>query len=203
MSGYREMVLIPLDEYKQFQKQLLYQQAPELSRDLMQLGEQTEDLPVDQRIRLEGEVLNRHIRQQDASAPPPPPPSPVKINDQVITNHLQGFPKVNKIRANQIYQHLKAYNEQWNDMGQLVDNDSEPIPRSNIVELIDYVTNTKRKARQPAGFDEFVDLLQRSNTPRHLLSTTGVTRVDDYKQLAQDDDELLEQSMSAYKRLVK
>lgn len=184
--AYRKMVLIPMEDYQNLRKELLYQQAPELTKDLYKVHDSHANLPTDQRLQLEGEVISQHIQQNmnpTIQSIPQTIVSPQVLDDSIIMSHLKSFGKINKARANQIYQHLKAYKIQWNEMGQLLDSSSAPIPDSNIVECIDYITNTNRKARIPAGFDEFISLVQESQLPRHLLSTLGITRMTDYKQI--------------------
>jgi len=200
MNSYREMVLVPHEEYNQFRKQLLYQNLPHLTRELYDVRERTQNLPADQRILLEGEVLRQKPIPADIDTSIPVTPSiPTAIDDSVILNNLKTFPRINKNRANQIYQHLKSTNIKWNEMGQMLDSNNDPIPYSNIVELIDYITNTKRSARAPEGLNTFLDLVVDSNLPRNYLSTFGKTRVDTYKLNEPDEQEIEDQPHRRYK----
>lgn len=189
MSSYRNMVLIPVQEYQNLRKQILYQQGPELTKDLYQVKDSTSHLPTDERIILEGEVLRQHIKPNDIPPPIPIATPTVEQDDSIIVNNLDRFGKVNKLRSNQIYQHLKRHKIQWNELGQLKSSvDDTPIANSNIIELIDYITNVKRTKTIPAGFDEFIKIMEESQLPRNYLSTVGVTKVADYKQLQNLDD---------------
>ncbi len=200
------MLLVSVEDYQNLRKQLFYSQTPELTQDLYKVKDATEHLPPDQQLALQSEVLRQHVQQNTPQPSSPPPPTPA-VNDDVVTNNLNSFSRMNKIRANQIYQHLKAHKTQWNEMGQLLNEHNEPIPNSNIVELIDYVTNTKRTARLPAGFGDFLELVHDSQLPRHYLSTLGNSRVTDYKHLkdvkddAADDEQHTSMKTSAWKRL--
>lgn len=186
--SYRNMLLVSVEEYQNLRKQLLYNQAPALTQDLYKVKEIASTLPIDQQNALEGEVLREHINQNKVDATPSLPIHQ-PIDDSIVVGHLNNFNRINKTRANQIYQHLKAYNMQWNSMGQLLDDDNTPIANSNIVELIDYITNNARSSRLPAGFQQFISLLESSQLPRHYLSTKGETRITDYKHLQSDDSE--------------
>ena len=187
MQSYRNMLLVSVDEYQNLRKQLLYSQAPEMTQDLYNIKDKTSTLPPDQQIALEGEVLRQHIKQIPSTVQQPS--IPVPFNDDVVVSNFKSFIKTNKVRAGQVYQHLKAYKTQWNEMGQMLDANNVPIPNSNIVELVDYVTNTKKSKRIPAGFEEFRTLLTESQLPRNYLSTPGLTRVEDYKHLQSDASE--------------
>lgn len=186
-SSYRNMVLIPVQEYQNLRKQILYQQDPELTKDLYQVKDTTSHLPTDEKMILEGEVLRQHFKSNDITPIPNETPN-VDLDDNIIVNNLQSFGKPNKLRSNQIYQHLKRHKIHWNELGQLLSSDNTPIPNSNIIELIDYITNTKKTKSIPAGFDEFIKIMEESQLPRNYLSTVGVTKISDYKQLQNLDD---------------
>lgn len=183
------MLLVSADEYQNLRKQLLYSQAPEMIQDLYNVKEKTSSLPADQQVALEGEVLRQHIKEAPSTIQPS---LPTPFNDDVIVSNFKSFIKTNKLRANQVYQHLKAYKTQWNEMGQMMNENNVPIPNSNIVELVDYVTNTKKTKRVPAGFGEFITLLNESQLPRNYLSTQGFDRMEDYKLVKSEDDDVEE-----------
>lgn len=202
--SYRNMILVSAEEYQNLRKQILYQAAPELTQDLYKVRDSATTLPIDQKIQLEGEVLRQHISQnKNEQVKQEVIVSNEHADDQVVLSNLKHFSKINNTRANQIYNHLKAYKMQWNEMGQMLDIDSKPIPNSNIVELIDYITNNKAKARLPAGFYEFINLVELSQLPRHYLSTKGVTRLSDYKQIQIDEENKTSIQESEWKRILK
>lgn len=202
--SYRNMILVSAEEYQNLRKQLLYQTAPELTQNLYKIRDSTASLPIDQKMQLEGEVLRQHIDQnRNEQVKQETFVSNEVLDDHVILNNLKHFSKINNTRANQIYNHLKAYKMQWNVMGQMLDVDNKPIPNSNIVELIDYITNNKVKARLPAGFNEFINLVELSQLPRHYLSTKGVTRLSDYKQIQNDEENKTSILESEWKRILK
>lgn len=191
MNPFREMVLLSVDHYKQLQQSAVMQKAPKLQRDLNQIEQQYGDtLPIDQKLKLTTQAISKYAHKtNDDDLIPLPPPPPV-LDDTLLKTHFDSFNPVNKKRALQMYQHLKSIDPQWNSMGQLLNDYEEPIKNSNIVELIDLVTNTKRTTRIPAGFSRFVQLLQSSNIPRNFLSTSGLAKVD--KQLENADKEDLD-----------
>lgn len=194
MNTYREMILLSVDEFNRIRKQLLFQQPsneqPTLQKELYDLKDKVQNLPADQRIKLEGEVIARHT---DHMRP--------QMGDEVVTiqkqptdttfisQHLDMFAKNNKKRSQQMLHHLASFRPQWNELGQLLTQDGEPIPKSNIVELIDAVTSTRRTTRIPAGFSDFIQLLEASSIPRHLFSTFGMSKVENYKQADSDSSD--------------
>lgn len=183
MSAFREMVLLPLNEYKRFTHQLILQQQqqtkPSLLQDLNEVKEIYGDsLPADQRLKIEGNIISKHaphITQETVI-----PPSAAVPQVDLLKNHFNALPKTNQRRATQIYQHMKDYyneNPMWNTAGQLKDSTGNHIAGSNIVDLIDAVTNARKMSSLPTGFHAFMNVLDETNIPMHLLSKAGVERV--------------------------
>ena len=196
MNPFREMVLISMSEYKQIKDANIPQSTnPNMYKELKDITNRYgEDIPADKRLKLEGEIINRFT---EPNKPMSSQKAEIKHidNDEYIRNHLESFGPVNKKRAKQLYQHLKSFSPRWNDKGQIYSYiDNQPIPLSSIVELIDFVTNTRRIDRVPAGFNDFVLLLDETNVPRNLFSNSGLLRIEKYKQTSDatlefDDDE--------------
>jgi len=185
--NFREMVLVSLDEYKKLKTASLQKPGSTLQKDLNKLHEQYgEDLPDDQRIKLESEVISKHTGQFKHPQPVVTP------QHDLFLRIIDSFAAINRKRALQIFHHLVAFfkhEPKWNDLGQIVNFNNEPIIGSNIVELIDYVTNTNRKTSTvPIGFDVFSFLLTESNMPRNFLSKPGLERLENNKQQNQSLD---------------
>lgn len=186
MNPFREMVLLSLEEYQKLRQRALIP-TEGLQRDLQELKQEYGTfLPADQRAKLESEIISKHSIG-DKLEPSSSPALPTKVDDTLIIEHFNSFPKSNKTRALQMFHHLKSYKSQWNTMGQFLDSDNNPIANSNIVELINYVTSPSRaKNNPPAGFIEFINLLVDANTPRNFLSAIGLQRIENNKHVVDD-----------------
>lgn len=182
MNPFREMVLISLNEYKLLKNTVLSNtRNPNMTKELNEITDQYgQVIPADKKLKLEGEVISKYTQPNHTKLESSIPQEVPKVD--YIKQHFDIFGPVNKKRALQIYNHLKTFSPNWNENGQLLNTDKQPIPFSNIVELIDYVTNTRRTDRVPAGFSEFVEMLEDTNTPRNFFSNTGILRIENYKR---------------------
>lgn len=185
MNPFNEMTLLPKDEYVRLTTQALHGSAPSMQKELEQLNNKYANLPDDQRNKLEQEIITKYTDHckssinQTNGATTPTTTSETVDDDSIILQHLNNFRANNKWRAQQLFSHLKTTNRQWNNMGQLLDLETnEPIPKSNIVDLIHYATTTLAMKRSPpAGLRQFTDLIMKTNTPETFLSNVGATRM--------------------------
>ncbi len=60
---------------------------------------------------------------------------------------------------------------QWNDRGQIFDRRGQPIPDTNVLELINYFVNTREGDSPPVGTELFGQLLAESGVNRKLIGT--------------------------------
>jgi hypothetical protein len=84
---------------------------------------------------------------------------------------LDSLPKTVRRKGKILLEHIKdKKNEfQWLDSGELL-VDGNPVPGSNITDLIHHVTRKRPTATPPKGVDEFVELLDKTNVPKEALN---------------------------------
>lgn len=203
MNPFREMILISENEYQRLRKQVLNNNNTEIQKELDRIPEiYGENLPIDQKQKLEGAILSRHLQKSNPDdveiMQTVSPPAPA-LDDALLKQHLESFAATNKKRSLQVYQHLKSYKPRWDSLGQFMNSDNTPIPQSSIIELIDSITSAKRSNRLPVGFKQFVEFVNESNIPRNFLSSQGLAKLD--KQLNEtnvtdDDDEIIQSDAS-------
>ena len=187
MNPFREMLLVSVSDYNRMRKQLLVQHS-ELQKDLQEVSNiYGDDIPLDQKQKLQAEVISKHKILPESEAPPQTLPP---LDDQLLKLHFDSFAKSNKTRSIQVYNHLKTYKPRWNSSGQFMSVNDKPIPNSNIVELINSVTTTKRSKNIPAGFGEFVAFLSDSNVPRNFLSIAGQEKINKLNNLVEENAEM-------------
>lgn len=187
MNPFNEMVLLPKDEYNRLTSQALHGSAPSMQKELDLLHSNNSNLPIDQKNKLEQEIITKYtdnckslINQDQEQTASDAKTIVLDDDDSVILRHLDNFRKTNKWRAKEMYLHLKSFKPQWNNMGQLFNAQSkELIPRSNVIDLINYVTSSQITGMKtpPAGLQEFIKLLLESNTPETYFSTPGINRM--------------------------
>jgi hypothetical protein len=177
MNTFREMVLISMDEYKRQRKQNLFSHtgtsAPTMQKELHELSD---DIPDDQRVKLEHEIISKHSGSQSNPAKQP--------QNEIFIRILESFGNTNKRRSIQVFNHLMTFYKhrpKWNDLGQILDGNNEPIHGSNIVDLIDSITGAINTRKLPIGFGSFVNAIRESNLPMQFLSKTGLHRLNSYK----------------------
>lgn len=191
MNPFREMILLSTEEYTNLKRRIQQEDLPRMQQELNEVKERYGNLPTDQYIKLEGDVIAKHTQLPEKPNITIAPEVAVP-NDELLLHQIDNFPKTNKRRAVLLYQHLKNYSHAWNQLGQLVDDNNSPIDGSNIVDLIDYVTNsTKFKVMgTPIAFNQFTQMLEQSNTPQTLYSSAGMGRIKNYKhKLPHEKDE--------------
>ena len=85
------------------------------------------------------------------------------------------FPKAFRVRAERLHNTLEKHRPDlvsWNQMGELIfDRHGFPLSGSNLVDLIQHATTTKRRPNfTPIGWTKFITLLKRINVPLSLLN---------------------------------
>lgn len=201
MNPFREMILLSLHEYKRFRKQILYNQPteadPSMQKELHELKEKYGDeIPADQRQKLESSIISKHTGYNKGNTGVIETPPDLTTQNELFLHHFDNFSNVNKKRAQQMFHHLKEtfkHKPIWNDLGQLINfQTSNPIQGSNIVDLIDSVTNTRRTNTVPSGWQSFIHYLNISNMPRNFLSLIGINKLEIYKHSGTNQDSSVE-----------
>jgi hypothetical protein len=175
--NFREMVLIPMEEYKRHsQHDVNVKSTPTpMQKELHSITtDYGANLPDDQRLKLQGSIIDKYTN--------PLKPSLQDPQQSLFLRIFESFNAANKRRSLQVFHHLVAYfknNPKWNDLGQLYNENNEPIIGSSIVDLIDAVTTSSSKStRIPIGFDDFINYLNESNMPRNFLSVPGIRKIN-------------------------
>lgn len=194
MNPYREMVLIPMEELNRLRHSIKTPNATSaMQKELFEMKQSFGDaIPDDRRFKLESEIISKHATSAEIPNSSPPPETEAVISmpqNDLIVQHLAGFTNYNRVRAMRLFQHLNDFYKRnntakWNDLGQLYDVDKKLIPGSNLIELIDTVTNSlgSNPSYFPVGFDVFIDMLHDSNMPQTVYSAKGRAKMLEYKQ---------------------
>lgn len=213
MNPFVEMVLVPKNDYNRLTTQALQGSAPSMTKELEHLRQSTSTLPDDQRNKLEQEIISKHtefckpdtstehVHSSSSSSIAPM----TTLNDEIIVQQFEKFPKQNKWKAQGLYTLLKLRNPQWNSLGQLLNADGTPIQGSNIIDLIDYVTNAQVIRRgAPLGLVDFIVLLKDANVPNTYFSNKGSKRLQDFIDMIDGEQKVIKDEVPAsplnYKR---
>jgi hypothetical protein len=79
-----------------------------------------------------------------------------------------------RIKAKRLLKQIKPH-IRWSDEGELVTDENELVPDSNIAELLNEATSKESKDNV-IGLEEFAKALKRSGTPNHLIWNKGLQR---------------------------
>jgi hypothetical protein len=197
LKSVSKMQLVPVDQL--LQRVALNEKAPsaiETANVQFRMEQVLRDsqLPPDVKVKLVNDLLLKEQSLNDNKSPRPPaivpqpsiatappvfaPSSPgpaaqpttsefSTLTPTVISSLL---PKSNKNRAERLLNFIQP-SVNWNDKGQLKDDEGSVIPGTNIVDLVRYSLNTGKsvvKRRQPVGWHEFKGTLERANVPDAL-----------------------------------
>ena len=194
MNPFREMVLLPLETYKNLRKKVLG--GTPMQKDLFDLRERYGDsLPEDQRLKLESEVISKHsthVKPELEVTPHAAAP-----DNSIIKSTIDNFARTNKNRAQQLFNYLEMTFRsapKWNDKGELLNETNIPLPGTNIVELINFVTAARFRKAPINGMEEFIEMLEIANVPSYLYSAKGAEALLNYKQSRAETREFAEKS---------
>lgn len=189
MNTFRKMIMIPVEEYNKY-RNLMYttQVVPAVNpmqKEMTDIqAKYGDNLPDDQRNKLEAEIIQKYTGKP---IDPSPAPEIDKSQLEWIKSSLADFGKTNKTRANQLYNQLDSrLSNRWNENGEILTVNGEPIQGSNILDLIDYVTSAQKSKRVPMGIRDFKEMLTQANVPSYIYSKRGL---DDINKQMDDDIE--------------
>ena len=96
-------------------------------------------------------------------------PEPQKIDEDYIVSSL---PKTARRRGRILLEHMKKRNNQFQFLpsGEIIDKRGQPIPGSNITDLVHHVTRHRPSVSAPIGSEIFIDFLSETNVPREALN---------------------------------
>lgn len=78
-------------------------------------------------------------------------PPTLRSKGEALLNHLESIPGI-----------------KWDNKQQLVVDD-KPVPKSNVIDLIDDLVRDRKTAKPPPGWSELATVLKQVNTPRALI----------------------------------
>ena len=127
-----------------------------------------------EKMKLYNQSMNRLLtydRKQDPEPGDPFPEPVVPVEDpKDLENDLTiTLPPSLRSKGQHPYQKLKG-TLQWNDKGEILTEDNQPISGSHITDMINTAIRTQRKIRTlPTGWGYFNQKLQEANIPERLL----------------------------------
>ena len=190
MEHTRKMALVPqqmlsnMAAMQQLQMNPAVAQMSRLDGEMKSILDDS-NIPDDVKALRYNSVLTRYLNVKDIQMNTP---LEVKVIDERASKGFDGIPKQNKLPmvenellegfsrnlmlpARLLVQHLKNSSLlRWTPDGKIIDNASgEPVPGSNIVDLIqDYVRN-RQISNAPAGWKVFGKALMQGNVPREAI----------------------------------
>ena len=195
MNYFRKMVMLPIDEFNKYKNILYTSQVTPNPNPMQQELEHMKEaygtsLPDDIKAKLESEIIQKYSSKNPLNETLPPKHDPQKL--AWVAQSIQNFPKGNKSRAQRLHNFLESkVPDRWNENGELLTTDGNPIRNSNILDLINFVTTTQKYDHTPVGFSDFIMLLYDANVPTHMISKNGMQHINDdnvNKQMSVDEE---------------
>ena len=185
MNSYREMVLLPLEVYKRMRQSILVNNdTTPMQKELFDLKQQYKNIAPDQRMLLESDIITKHTGHIRAPSVEPEQQNE-SYDNTLVKSSIEGFSKSHKNRALQLYNYLETTytnSPKWNEKGELLNDHNIPLPNTNIVDLINFVTTSKARKVHPNGMSEFIVMMDKANVPSYLFSNKGQESLESYKQ---------------------
>ena len=122
------------------------------------------DLPDDEKAKRYIIALRRY-RHFDSA--------PVQKTDP-LKEIIKAVKPDSQIKAKRILKRIKPH-IRWSEDGEIVTEDNELVPDSNLAELLNEAT-TKSSVDDVIGLPEFAETLKRSDTPAHFMSNDRLRR---------------------------
>ena len=143
-------------------------------------------------------LLSRHdnVTRQFQNRPPPvvtvqepgEPEEPEEDlgQDQWYTKIVDSVPPTLKQKAKNLLDHMKGSEHvRWDADGRVVVDDA-PLLNTNVLDLVHSVTRKRSAASVPRGVENFLEALERINTPTELLPNANAIREELLKKRAQE-----------------
>ena len=185
MNSYREMVLLPLEVYKRMRQSILVNNdTTPMQKELFDLKQQYKNIAPDQRMLLESDIIAKHTGHVRAPSVEPEQQNE-SYDNTLVKSSIEGFSKSHKNRALQLYNYLETTytnSPKWNEKGELLNDHNIPLPNTNIVDLINFVTTSKARKVHPNSMSEFIVMMDKANVPSYLFSNKGQESLESYKQ---------------------
>ena len=129
-------------------------------------------------------LLSKHdnFSRQFENQPPPtvtvrPQEDPERQGqDYWYSKTVASVPQTLKQKAQDLLDHIKSSkNIQWDSHGRIV-IDNVSIPSTNVLDLVHSVTRQRKSRTTPEGAYQFVEALEKINTPKELVPNADLVR---------------------------
>ena len=145
------------------------------------------DLSKSQKIN---SLLSKHdnFTRQFENQPPPtvslePPPLPERTytQDRWYAKTVDAMPPSLRQKAAHLLDHIKSTeNIQWDRDGRIV-IDNVALEGTNVLDLVHGATRQRKNQPTPSGARQFLEALDKSNTPKELVPNAAALRKDEAK----------------------
>ena len=92
-----------------------------------------------------------------------------RLKDQMRNYLSVSIPKPYQNRAQALFRSIESF-LRFNDRGEILDKDNNVIENSRVEDLIQHAVRDRRRNMSPAGWKQFVELLQEHNIPKSILN---------------------------------
>lgn len=161
--------------------------------------------PLDERAKAYASAVERQrfFQRPNQESKPDSSNNTDDYTPPLMNTIVQSVPKTFKSKAEALIQFLNDHAIKWTDTGELIGKDGTPVPRSNIVDLVNDLMRERKKV-QPVGWDILSEELRRLNVPRELIgneqrwlsmTSEGEKKKKSKRLRRQDDEKQLEQRL--------
>lgn len=164
MSRFRQMVVIPQEEYVQLKSsQNTKQPLSQLYQDtLKEYNENANIIDPYKRLITQSENLEE-----------------LKSLKDQMRNYLSVVtPKPYRHRAQSLLQSIEPY-VKFNDRGEILDDNNQVIENSRIDDLIQHAVRDRRRNITPRAWNYFVSILKKHNIPKTILNRNTLDEIED------------------------
>ena len=100
-----------------------------------------------------------------------------RMKDQMRNYLSVSIPKPYQNRAQALFRSIESF-LRFNDRGEMIDKDNNIIDDSRVEDLIQHAVRDRRRNMTPAGWKQFVSLLQEHNIPKSILNRQTLDEMD-------------------------
>ena len=112
------------------------------------------------------------------SLEPPPLPEQAYAQDRWYAKTVDAMPPSLRQKAAHLLDHIKSTeNIQWDRDGRIV-IDNVTLAGTNVLDLVHGATRQRKNQPTPSGARQFLEALDKSNTPKELVPNAAALRKD-------------------------
>ena len=173
MSQFQKMILVPENASAQIVSSIKSSQSiqSQLDNDMSEILNRN-DLSSRDKWKMFQQVLNRYLQHTPSSQKPIALPliDPVAAATGLFEFILESVPKTLMRKTGVLLNLMQASNRiSWDKTG-VVSIDSNLIPGSNIIDLVNDVVRKRTTSKNPVGIQIFKQFLQDINIPKELVT---------------------------------